>query len=460
MYQLGLDGRERLQMMLVGMQRPRRALLAFLVLALTLLLGACGSGSSNQKGEVVITCLGCQADPTAPDLQHFYDVAQHFNKRYAGRYRVKIITSQYAKGGADRLPYYQRLALADDLPDVFGLAPAELVPLEKTGKLMDFAPVLERESAWKRTFYPGAFDALDDAQGHIWAVPQGRDAIGIYYNRKLFQDAGVSAFPQTWDEFDAACQKIKASGKICFAMDGDWVTLLMWVNLIGTQPGGKQFLTSGLGGDDFSSDPIVVSATERLKRWHTDGFVNSDAFSGEYPNADTPFVRGKAAMIANGGWMVPLSIQAKDHAIKGLYNEIGYEPSPGWTADGRGLIIVSGEASWASGTTDARKQEAVTKFLEYADSHREAFQQVLTTATFPATKLDLSPAERKQLDPLTTNLLSQASQVAYTFPHAFIASKGGFEDAWKNLWPAYVKGQMDTHDFLSQLAHQAGSPTG
>ena len=26
-------------------------------------------------------------------------------------------------------------------------------------------------------------------------------------------------------------------------MDGDWVTQLMWANLIGTQPGGVKFLT-------------------------------------------------------------------------------------------------------------------------------------------------------------------------------------------------------------------------
>ena len=29
-------------------------------------------------------------------------------------------------------------------------------------------------------------------------------------------------------------------------MDGDWVTQLMWANLIGTQPGGVKFLLSGI----------------------------------------------------------------------------------------------------------------------------------------------------------------------------------------------------------------------
>ena len=37
-------------------------------------------------------------------------------------------------------------------------------------------------------------------------------------------------------------------------------------------------------------------------------------------------------MIANGPWMVTLDIKTKN-AITGLYDQIGYEPSPGW---GRG----------------------------------------------------------------------------------------------------------------------------
>src|SRR5262245_51933721 len=236
-------------------------------------LTACGGGSnsSSEKEEVVITCSACQSSPTDPFLQYNSEAVQRFNKQYAGRYRVKIVKNQYAGSGPDRLQYYQRLALANDLPDVFLVNRAELEALEKTGKLMDFAPGLDKDAAWKSSFFPGAFDALKDG-GKVLAIPEERDSIGIYYNKRLFADAGITSFPATGQQLGADCARIKAKGQICLAMDGDWVTLLMWANLIGTQPGGRQVLASGIRDGGYASNPAVVKATEMLKSWHTQGF--------------------------------------------------------------------------------------------------------------------------------------------------------------------------------------------
>ena len=438
-------------------RRLRLALPTVAVLA-SLAVAACGSGSKSAKGEIEITCSSCQNSPTDPSLKYEYDAAQTFNTKYAGKYHIKTLNSQLAGSSADRLQYYQRLALANDLPDVFQINPAELRSLDKTGKLMDFTPVLDKDSAWKSSFHDGAFDAITDS-GHVWAIPETRDALGIYYNKTIFRAAGVTEFPTTWDEFQADCQKIKASGKTCFAMDGDWVTLLMWANLIGTQPDGATFLDGGIRSGDYSANPTVVKATETLKSLHTNGFINSDAFSGEYQNAATAFVRGQAAMIANGPWMVGSDIKTKN-AVTGLYNEIGYEVSPGWTADQRGLIIISAEGSFASGTTNKRKQEAVTAFMKFLTTHDQALAQVHIEGAWPAVKFEPTPAEQKTLEPLAVALVQRATSVPLTYPHPYYNAPAPFSTAWKNLWPAYVKGQMSTHDFLSKLAHDAQSPTG
>jgi raffinose/stachyose/melibiose transport system substrate-binding protein len=423
-------------------------------------LAACGgSSSNNDKGEVVITCVSCQASPTDPSLQHIYETAQAFNKKYAGRYRIKTIKSQSAGSSADRLQYYQRLALANDLPDLFQVNTEELRSLAKTGKLMNFAPVLEKDAAWKASFNPGAFAALTGQGGQVWAIPETRDAIGIYYNKAMFRAAGIAQFPQTWAEFEADCAKIKATGKTCFAMDGEWVTLLTWANLIGTQPGGIDFLNGGIRSGDYSKDPVVVKATETLKRWHTEGFINANAFSGEYQNAATQFISGKAAMIANGPWMVNSDIKTKN-AVKGLYDEIGYEESPGWTAGQRGLIIVAGEGSYASGAHDPRKQEAVTAFMKFMTSHAQALAQVRVEGAWPAVKFNPTPAEQKTLEPLASALVKKSTSVPLTYPHPYYNAPAPLATAWRNLWPAYVKSGESASDFLSKLSKQAQSPTG
>jgi raffinose/stachyose/melibiose transport system substrate-binding protein len=440
-----------------------RALLA-LVAAMALAggLAACGGGeddSADARGEVVITCLACENSPEDPFYQFYNQVAEEFNEQYAGRYRIKVLKKPGATG-TERAQHYQRLALADDLPDILEVSPTEVVKLIPTGKLVDFAPVLEEDSAWKASFYDDALGPVTDEDGKVWAVPVTRDSIGIFYNRAILRDAGVSGVPQTWSDFRAACEKIEAIGKTCTALDGAWTTMLMWSNLIGTDPdGGVDFLNGGIAdSDDYSSVPAVVKATETLKGWHDAGFVNTDSFSGDYQSAATAFVRGQAATIANGPWMVP-EIKAKN-AAKGLYEQVGYESSPGWTADARGLIVTSAIGSMASGAKSDAEREAVTAFMKLLTSERNAFQLTQVTGSYPAAKTNLSAADEKQLEPLAARVAEESTTVPTTFVHASFYAPPAFLDAWQNLWPAYVKGDMSTQDFLSQLAQDASSPTG
>ncbi|WCB93455.1 Diacetylchitobiose binding protein DasA [Baekduia alba] len=438
----------------------RMIILAAVAAALAATMTACGSSSStDDKGEVVITCSSCQSSPSDPSLQFAAETAKTFNQRYAGKYHIKVVKNQNAGSGPDRLQYYQRLALADDLPDVFQVNPPELRSLAKTGKVMNFAPVLDKDAAWKDSFNAGVFTALTGEDDQVWAIPETRDAIGIYYNKAIFKEAGIAAFPQTWAEFEADCAKIKAAGKTCFAMDGDWVTLLMWANLIGTQPGGVTFLDQGIKGGNYADSAVAVKATDTLRRWHDAGYINTNAFSGEYQNAATAFVRGQAAMVANGPWMVNSDIKTKN-AVKGLYDQVGYEQSPGWTADQRGLIVISAEGSYASGAHDARKQEAVTAFMKLLTSHAQSVEQIKVEGAWPAAKFEPTAAEKKDLEPLAAGLVKASTTVPLKFPHAFYNAPEPFESSWKNLWPAYVKNKMSTQDFLSKLAHDAQSTTG
>jgi raffinose/stachyose/melibiose transport system substrate-binding protein len=424
----------------------------------TVALAACGGGEEQQAtGEVTITCTACQKNPTDPFLTYDNGVVERFNKKYAGRYRVKVVNNQYASPTPERLQYYQRLALADDLPDLMVVGRSEGATLLRTGKLMDFGPWLQRDASWRESFHQDALDALKD-QGRAWAIPQQRDAVGIFYNKRVLAAAGVKSFPQTWDELDAACEKVKAIGDTCIGMDGDWATLLMWTNLVGTQPGGAQFLSGGIADGDYAGNEALVKATERLKDWHLKGYVNKDAFTGDFTQAGTPFVEGRAAFVANGPWYVP-GIKDPHEASKGLYADTGYEASPGWTRDQRGVILTT-DAGWASGAKDERKQEAVVAFLKMMTSHDEALEFTKATGSYPPVKLDYSKAERRHLEPLAAGLVDEAAHVPLSFPLFTFKAPSAFESAWRNLWPAYVKGSMDTDTFLSRLGSDATSTTG
>lgn len=419
-----------------------------------------GPGTSDSdtsgSGEVVVTCATCQESPTDPFLQYNYEAAQRFNEEFAGDYRIETIENPNAGSGDDRLQYYQRLALADDLPDLFQLNSGEIKAMQETGKLHDFTSSLDADGDWAASFHDQAFDALTGSEGQIWAIPQQRDAIGIYYNSALLEAAGYDQFPETWDDFEDLAAELKQQGKIALALDGDWATKLMWANLIGTQPGGAEFLGEKIVElDDWGDDPTVVQATERLRDWHTEGYVNSDAFSGDFQSAAAPYLTEEAATVPNGPWFVNTNLKTTG-AAEGLYENTGYAPAPGWTDDGQGSVIVSG-AGWVSGTTDERELEAVDAFVKFMTSEDEVLAQAQETGANPPVQVDPTATAAADLEPLATGLIEQAVDLKYSYPHARVHGPAGLDTSWKNLWPAYVKGDMDTDEFLQRLTEDSAS---
>jgi ABC-type glycerol-3-phosphate transport system substrate-binding protein len=433
------------------------------VVAFGAALTACTSAESEdpessapeetQRDEIVITCATCQESPTDPFLQYNYEAAQRFNEANAGVYRIETMQNPNAGSSDDRLQYYQRLALADDLPDVFQLNSAEIKALSETGKLHDFSTDLAADGEWAATFQEHTFDALSGSNGERWAIPQQRDPIGVYYNSDLLASVGFDEFPVTWDDFEVMMAKLRDAGLIAFALDGDWATMLMWTNLIGTQPGGVEFLTEEIAaGGDWGDNDAVEAATERLRSWHTEGYINSDAFSGDFANAAAVYNSGQAAMIANGPWYVSTNLNT-DAAIEGLYEATGYAPAPGWD-DGGGLIVVSG-AGWVSAATGDDSLEAVAAFMKYVTSSEEVLLQAQATGANPAVKVETADLEAASLERLSSGLVAQSADVEITYPHVRVHGPAGFSNAWKNLWPAYVNGEMDTSTFLTRLSEEA-----
>jgi raffinose/stachyose/melibiose transport system substrate-binding protein len=426
--------------------------------AVALLVAAAGStgGTSSVTASddtvIELTCQRCEESPSDVFSQSWFEVVEAFNAAHEGEYRVNV--EHYGGRDENDLQYWERLAIADALPDIFIAQSTQLQTLARTGKLFDLASALAEDPEWRDSFFPDVFQSLTGPDGQIWGIPEQRDVVGIFWNRALFEQAGIETFPQTWSELLTAAEALDAAGIIPFAMDGDWVTQLMWANLIGTRAGGEGFLTAGIKNGDFATDPMVIEATEYLRELHTAGYVNEDAFTGDYPNAANPFLQEQAAMIANGPWMVAADIQS-DAATAELYSHVGYSPSPGWTAEEQGVIVLAGNAGIASGSTDPDEQAAVIAFLKFATSPEIQLERTLKTGAYWPVQLELTPEQREQVEPLTLELLEAADSVTYQYPHAKYATLQPFTDSWKNNWPAYVQGSMSTTEFLEELSEAA-----
>jgi len=66
---------------------------------------------------------------------------------------------------------------------------------------------------------------LISQDGHPYSVPVNIHRSNVmWYNPTVLKDAGVEV-PATMDEFFAACEKIKAAGKICLSLGPQWTAM-------------------------------------------------------------------------------------------------------------------------------------------------------------------------------------------------------------------------------------------
>ena len=81
---------------------------------------------------------------------------------------------------------------------------------------------------------------LISQDGHPYSVPVNIHRSNVlWYNPKVLTEAGVTANPKTdfktWDDFFAACDKVKAAGKTCLALGAPWTAIHLFENvMIGT----------------------------------------------------------------------------------------------------------------------------------------------------------------------------------------------------------------------------------
>lgn len=144
--------------------------------------------------------------------------------------------------------------------------------------------------------------------GKLYAIPKDFDTIAIFYNKAMFDKAGVP-YPKagwTWDEFRETAQKLTQGGVHGFACD--------WND---AQVGFGNFVRQARGGPVHNpargvnvNDTTMVEALEFIRRLMYTDKVGADASILSETNASDLFVSERVAMISHGSWTAPTHINA------------------------------------------------------------------------------------------------------------------------------------------------------
>jgi len=130
----------------------------------------------------------------------------------------------------------------------------------------------------------------------------------IYYNKKLFKDAGA-AVPTTVDDLMALAPKFKAKGIIPMVTDGKdaWPLSITYDVLCERVNGDFSRQQAALDRKAKFTDPDFVEGARQYVKLMQSGLFQDDLMVSDYGASRNLFGQGKAAMYVMGPWEMGLA---------------------------------------------------------------------------------------------------------------------------------------------------------
>jgi len=203
-------------------------------------------------------------------------------------------------------------------PDLFSIYdPATLLVYMEKEALLDLGPFMKKYNIDPKDFWPALYPYME-YKGKIYGLPPNCGPFVLFYNKKMFDEAGV-AYPTekwTWNDLLEAAKKLtkkdpKTGRYIQFGLLSEDPDLFIWQN----------------GGWRYSKDKkrCVLDSREAKEgfRWYYDlrfthhvmptpSEANSLAATGGWGGTLNLFAAKKVAMFIQGRWMSMVFRKDKD----------------------------------------------------------------------------------------------------------------------------------------------------
>lgn len=284
-------------------KKLRKIFSAMLVSTLSLsLMAGCGDSSNETKtdesGATVIKFGIHVANPEEQDPVT-YNIVQAFNKANEGKYKVEF-------EAADTETHSKNMKLkAEDgtLPQIFWIEGSEASEYSEAGVLMDLTEFLDENTEIKKAL--GGMEAAFKDDNGQFGLPYQCNVQGIFYNKELFDKAGVS-YPTddtTYDEFVEMIKALKTSGVTPLAIGSKNSGFAMWeFNEFLARYGWEDNIENILSGSDKFNNAELLACFEKLKGLKDAGAFPDNMATIEYFDAKQLFDGGSAAMFGTGQW--------------------------------------------------------------------------------------------------------------------------------------------------------------
>ncbi len=266
------------------------AAIAALAITATGCSGGSSGGSSDAGGKTLTYWASNQGTSLDNDKEVLTPELKKFEEQTGIKVNLEVI------GWNDLQTRIQTAVTSGQAPDVLNIGNTWAASLQSTGAFLPFDDAAFSAIGGKDKFVKTAMDTGGIPGEDPTSVPLYGLAYGLYYNKAMFKDAGVTP-PTTWEEMVAAAKKLTTGDVHGFALAAGSYTENSHFAFINAAQNGAEFFDAD-GKPTFTSDGIVDGISRYLDLMQTDKVV--DPANAQYDNATNAindFANGKAAMV-------------------------------------------------------------------------------------------------------------------------------------------------------------------
>lgn len=404
------------------------------------------ANSDSDNGVVTINypTFQCGVNTAAPVVAK---LVEEFNKEYEGIYKIKL---EEVPGDANYVDKIKVQLGTGDLPPVVYGGGYNLLDLALAKDLVvDLTDKINADPEWK-ALYSETSLATNSRNGKIYASSVEGSIVGYFYNKELFEKAGITEPSKTWDEFFQQCDKLKNAGITPLAMDtadSAWVTQLWWGAMVATSSeNGMKFMQT-MNPSDYNTSEMIA-AVEKVQKMLKE-YTTLDAIGGKYENAANNFLSGQAAMIANGPWMIG-DFSDTTKTTEGFADKVGAAVYPGnfvYDAPIQGYFVTKQD--------DPKLEEAAITMVKFFTSARAQQLGLEMQGMVPASDTVKITDEAAGKYPLLVDFLGKASNATLRSDNMQATMYSNLLDVVSQELPRLYSGELDAKAFCQRLTDAA-----
>lgn len=341
---------------------------------MTMSLAACGGGSNSSSdgsssssgsssGALTVAIWDSNQEPGLSEI------LADFTEETGIETQIQVITWD---------EYWTLLsagAQGNSMPDVFWMHSNEAERYMSNGMLLDLTDRIAESDLIDPANYPEDIVELYTYDDKYYAVPKDVDTIALWYNKTMFDEAGLE-YPTadwTWDDLYAAAEALTTDEHYGFGSSAT------------NNQAGYYNLIYDMGGyvinDDKTAsgwdDPKTIEAMQFYERMIQNGLMPSQQVMAEAADESVLLGAGTIAMTTMGSWMIA-ACKSNDY----IQENCDCVELPMDATTGNRISIYNG-LGWAASANTSKPDEA-WQLIEYLGSEDAQIKQAELGVTMSA----------------------------------------------------------------------------